>query len=76
MFEAMDGLPINVALLGKGNTVSEESMIEQILGGASGFKLHEDWGTTPAVIDASLRVADRTGLQVAITRHPERGRLR
>ncbi|MDX6223290.1 MAG: urease subunit alpha, partial [Frankiales bacterium] len=66
MFEAMDGLPINVALLGKGNTVSEDSMMEQILGGASGFKLHEDWGTTPAVIDASLRVADRTGLQVAI----------
>ncbi len=66
MFEAMDGLPLNVALLGKGNTVSEESMVEQILGGASGFKLHEDWGTTPAVIDASLRVADRTGLQIAI----------
>ena len=66
MFEAMDGLPVNVALLGKGNTVSEESMVEQILGGASGFKLHEDWGTTPAVIDACLRVADGTGVQIAI----------
>jgi urease subunit alpha len=66
MFEAMDGLPLNVALLGKGNTVSEEAMLEQVLGGASGFKLHEDWGSTPAAIDACLRVADRTGLQVAL----------
>src|SRR4051794_12663025 len=66
MFEAMDGLPINVALLGKGNTVSEEAMLEMARAGASGFKLHEDWGTTPAVIDACLKVADRTGVQVAL----------
>ncbi|WP_198950480.1 urease subunit alpha [Kineosporia sp. A_224] len=66
MLEAMDGLPVNVALLGKGNTVSHESMWEQLRGGASGFKLHEDWGTTPAVIDASLTVADAAGVQVAL----------
>ena len=66
MFEALDGVPLNVALLGKGNTVSEEAMLEQVRGGASGFKLHEDWGSTPAAIDACLRVADRTGVQVAL----------
>jgi urease subunit alpha len=66
MFEAMDGMPVNVALLGKGNTVSEESMWEQLRGGASGFKLHEDWGTTPAAIDACLRVCDAGGVQAAI----------
>ena len=33
---------------------------------SSGFKLHEDWGTTPAAIDACLRVADEFGVQVAI----------
>jgi urease subunit alpha len=32
----------------------------------AGFKLHEDWGTTPAAIDACLRVADASGVQVAI----------
>jgi urease subunit alpha len=53
-------------LLGKGNTVSEEGLWEQLRGGAGGFKLHEDWGTTPAVIDSALRVADRSGVQVAI----------
>jgi urease subunit alpha len=66
MHEAMDAWPVNVLLLGKGNTVSEEAMWEQLRAGAGGFKLHEDWGTTPAVIDASLRVADASGVQVSI----------
>ncbi|WP_433468281.1 urease subunit alpha [Spirillospora sp. CA-128828] len=66
MLEALDGWPVNVALLGKGNTVSEEAMWEQLRSGASGFKLHEDWGSTPAAIDACLRVADESGVQVAL----------
>ena len=66
MLEAMDGLPVNIALQGKGNTVSHESMWEQLRGGASGFKLHEDWGTTPAVIDACLTVCDQSGVQASI----------
>ena len=59
-------MPVNVVLLGKGNTVSHEGLWEQVLGGAGGFKLHEDWGTTPAAIDACLTVADESGVQVAI----------
>ncbi|MEU6279227.1 urease subunit alpha [Streptomyces sp. NPDC047028] len=66
MFEAMEAHPVNVGFLGKGNTVSHEAMLSQIRGGALGLKLHEDWGSTPAVIDAALTVADRTGVQVAI----------
>ena len=66
MLEAMDGLPVNVALLGKGNTTSHESMWEQLRSGASGFKLHEDWGTTPAAIDACLTVCDASGVQASI----------
>jgi len=66
MLAAMDGQPMNVLLLGKGNTVSMAGLREQVAAGAGGFKLHEDWGTTPAVIDAALRVADETGVQVAI----------
>jgi urease subunit alpha len=66
MFEALDPWPINVLLLGKGNTVSEPAMWEQLRAGAGGFKLHEDWGTTPAAIDACLRVADASGVQVNI----------
>lgn len=66
MLASMDYQPVNVLLLGKGNTVSEEGLWEQLRGGAGGFKLHEDWGTTPAVIDSALRVADASGVQVAI----------
>jgi urease subunit alpha len=66
MLEALDGRPINVALLGKGNTVSRDSMWEQLRNGASGFKLHEDWGTTPAAIDACLNVCEEAGVQAAI----------
>jgi urease subunit alpha len=66
MLEAMDPWPINIALLGKGNTVSEEGLWEQLRAGASGFKLHEDWGTTPAAIDACLKVCDAAGVQAAL----------
>ncbi|MFI1992761.1 urease subunit alpha [Actinoplanes sp. NPDC020271] len=66
MLEALDTYPVNVLLLGKGNTMSEESMWEQLRGGAGGFKLHEDWGTTPAAIDACLKVCDASGVQAAI----------
>jgi urease subunit alpha len=66
MLEALDGWPVNVVLLGKGNTTSAEAMEEQLRAGAAGFKLHEDWGSTPAAIDACLRVADASGVQVAL----------
>src|SRR5690349_18621034 len=66
MLEATDGWPVNIVLLGKGNTVRQEAMWEQLRGGAAGFKLHEDWGTTPAAIDACLTVADASGVQVAL----------
>lgn len=66
MLEALDDSPVNIALLAKGNTASEEALWEQLRSGAAGFKLHEDWGTTPASIDTCLRVADASGVQVAI----------
>ena len=66
MLESLDHWPLNIALLGKGNTVSHEAMWEQLRGGAAGFKLHEDWGTTPAAIDACLTVSDAAGVQANI----------
>ncbi|GAA1998607.1 urease subunit alpha [Microbacterium ulmi] len=66
MHRALDPLPVNVLLLGKGNTVSQEALREQALAGAAGYKVHEDWGSTPAAIDAALRAADEWGLQVAL----------
>jgi urease subunit alpha len=66
MLEAAEGLPMNWGLLGKGNSSRPEALREQIEAGACGLKDHEDWGTTPAVIDCSLRVADEYDVQVAI----------
>ncbi|MEU8888677.1 urease subunit alpha [Streptomyces sp. NPDC048442] len=66
MFAALEHYPVNIGLLGKGNTMSREAMHAQLRGGALGFKIHEDWGATPAVIDACLSVCDETGAQLAI----------
>ena len=66
MLEAAEGLPLNVGFLGKGNASRPEPLAEQILAGAMGLKLHEDWGTTPAAIDTALAVADAHDVQVAI----------
>ncbi|MYT32800.1 MULTISPECIES: urease subunit alpha [unclassified Streptomyces] len=66
MFEALDAYPVNIGLTGKGSTVNEESMRDQLRAGAFGFKIHEDWGATPAAIDAALRVCDESGAQLAL----------
>nr|WP_202528555.1 urease subunit alpha [Streptomyces sp. SID5770] len=66
MFEALDTFPVNIGLLGKGNTTSREAMHSQLRGGALGFKIHEDWGATPAVIDTCLDVCEETGAQLAL----------
>ncbi|MEV0848373.1 urease subunit alpha [Streptomyces sp. NPDC049954] len=66
MFEAMENSPVNIGFLGKGNTTSKRSMRDQLRAGAVGFKIHEDWGSTPAVLDACLDVCEESGAQLAI----------
>jgi urease subunit alpha len=66
MLQALDTLPMNFGLLGKGNASLPDGLTEQIRAGAMGLKLHEDWGTTPAAIDCCLNVAEEQDVQVAI----------
>lgn len=66
MIKAAEEYPMNIGFLGKGNCSSEASLIEQIKSGAIGLKIHEDWGSTPAVINHCLTVADKYDIQVAI----------
>jgi len=66
MLQAAEAWPMNFGFLGKGNTATVEPLAEQVRAGACGLKLHEDWGTTPAAIDACLRAADKYDVQVAI----------
>jgi urease subunit alpha len=66
MLQALDALPMNFGLLGKGNASLPYALNEQVEAGAIGLKLHEDWGTTPAAIDCCLDVAEHYDVQVAI----------
>jgi urease subunit alpha len=66
MLQAMDAVPMNVALSGKGNASRPDALVEMVRAGASALKLHEDWGTTPAAIDCCLSVADDHDVQVMI----------
>ena len=66
MLESSEGLPINMGFLAKGNSSMQDTLEEQIVAGAMGFKVHEDWGSTPAAIRACMENADRNDVQVAI----------
>ena len=66
MLQSLDAFPMNLGLLGKGNSSTALPLEEQVAAGAMGLKLHEDWGTTPASIDTCLGVADASDIQVAI----------
>jgi urease subunit alpha len=66
MLRAAEGFPMNLGFLGKGNAALPGGLEEQVLAGACGLKLHEDWGTTPKAIDTCLRVADALDVQVSI----------
>jgi len=66
MLQAADAFPMNLGFMGKGNASLPIALEEQVAAGAMGLKLHEDWGTTPAVIDNCLAVADKLDVQVAI----------
>ena len=66
MLQAIDGLPVNIGLSGKGNASRPDALVEMVRAGACALKLHEDWGTTPAAIDCCLSVADDMDVQVMI----------
>jgi urease subunit alpha len=66
MLKAVEGLPINVGLLGKGNSSDTGPLFEQVRAGVAGLKVHEDWGATPHAIRSALTVADREDIQVSL----------
>lgn len=66
MMQAAEAFPVNLGFFGKGNATQPAALWEQIDAGVCGLKLHEDWGTTPAAIDACLSVAEEADIQVAI----------
>ncbi|WP_405593547.1 urease subunit alpha [Streptomyces sp. NBC_01092] len=66
VFEALDEFPVNIGLLGKGSTMNKHELNAQVDAGVCGFKIHEDWGATPAVIDRALDICEERGVQLAL----------
>ena len=66
MLQASEAWPINFGFLGRGNSSKPESLVGQLRGGCLGLKIHEDWGSMPAVIDTCLAVADQHDFQVQL----------
>ncbi|MDP7344129.1 MAG: urease subunit alpha [Alphaproteobacteria bacterium] len=66
MLQAAEQWPINFGFLGRGNSAKPNSLPEQLVGGAMGLKIHEDWGAMPAAIDCCLSVADEMDFQVQL----------
>ncbi|MBI3964511.1 MAG: urease subunit alpha [Chloroflexi bacterium] len=66
LLEAFEGIPLNVALLGRGSAVHRSALERTVAIGCAGLKIHEDVGAYPAVIDACLGVADELGVAVAL----------
>lgn len=66
MLRAWEGIPVNIGLLGKGNAYNKAPLEEQIIAGAVGLKVHEDWGATPNALRHALRTADAMDIQVSV----------
>jgi len=66
MLRSFEGLPVNVGILAEGSSAGEAALVEQVLAGAAGFKVQEDWGATPASIRAALSVANSMDVQISL----------
>lgn len=60
------GLPVNVGILGKGNSYGRGPLLEQAIAGVVGYKVHEDWGATANALRHALRMADEVDIQVSV----------
>lgn len=61
-----DQVPLNAAFLARGSSTTTGLLERAVLAGCGGFKIHEDWGATPEVIDTCLGVAEHADLPVAL----------
>ncbi|KAL5526948.1 URE1 [Sanghuangporus sanghuang] len=66
MISATDSMAMNFGFTGKGNDAGPTALEDIVKAGAMGLKLHEDWGSTPAVIKNCLDVGDKYDVQVNI----------
>ena len=63
---AMTEWPLNVGIQACARSEAGADFEALLDAGAVGFKIHEDYGADPALIDATLRFADSAGVAVAL----------
>ncbi|EYE97051.1 Urease, alpha subunit [Aspergillus ruber CBS 135680] len=66
MMQALDHLPVNYGVIGKGSDTGKPGLQDQCNAGAAGLKLHEDWGCTPSAIDTCISVCEEYDIQCQI----------
>ncbi|CAI7626227.1 unnamed protein product [Penicillium palitans] len=66
MMQALDTLPVNFGVIGKGSDTGKPGLHDQCNAGVAGLKLHEDWGCTPSAIDSCLSVCEEHDIQCQI----------
>ena len=66
LLDAWRAVPLNLLPLARGSALDPEFLEASLAWGAGGFKIHEDVGAYPAIVDACLSVAERHDVQVAL----------
>jgi len=62
----LEGFPVNVGLQANARSTDTSSLDALLEAGAVGFKIHEDYGAYPALIDATLTYADAHDVSVSL----------
>lgn len=62
----LEGWPINVGLQANARAADDAALEPLLAAGAVGFKIHEDYGASPELIDHALRFADARDISVSL----------
>ena len=62
----LEGWPVNVGLQANARSTDPAALEQLLEAGAVGFKIHEDYGASPELIDATLRFAETRDVSVSL----------
>ena len=63
---ALTAWPVNIGLQACARSTTAADLERLVEAGAIGFKIHEDYGATPEIIEATLAFADAAGVAVSL----------
>jgi urease subunit alpha len=66
LLRGLEGYPVNIALQANARSTAAADLDVLLDAGAVGFKIHEDYGASPDLIDSTLRFADAHDVTVSL----------